>query len=101
MMLKRKHLSTAEWMDNNYEDKELDLFHKMFRQRVIEKMSAYHHDEKLLRAQKVKEKLKNYGCANPSCTTSLEKTVREKLMLCSRCGKTRYCSRKCQKKHWK
>jgi len=101
MILKRKHLSTTEWMDKEYENKELDILHNLFRQRVIEEMSAYHHDEKLLRAQKVTEKLKNYGCANPSCTTSLEKTVREKLMLCARCGKTRYCSKKCQKKHWK
>ena len=40
-------------------------------------------------------------CYNPQCTAPYGKVDRSKIMCCGRCQSATYCSRQCQKSHWR
>ena len=49
----------------------------------------------------VKDITKMSLCYNPQCTIPHGKVERSKIMCCGRCQSVMYCSRECQKAHWR
>ncbi len=55
-------------------------------------------DEKYKEVKSVK---KMGSCSNPDCSLPGRKVERNKILLCAQCNQLGYCSRACQKAHWK
>ena len=51
--------------------------------------------------KEVKGTTKMSVCYNPQCTIPHGKVDRSKIMCCGRCQSATYCSRQCQKSHWR
>ena len=55
-------------------------------------------DEKYKEVKSVK---KMGSCSNPDCSLPGRKVERNQILLCAQCNQLGYCSRACQKAHWK
>ena len=51
--------------------------------------------------EEVKTLIKMGLCSNPDCSLPDRKAERNKILYCARCDQVGYCSRACQKAHWK
>jgi hypothetical protein len=51
--------------------------------------------------EEVKTVTKMGICSNPDCSLPERKTERNKILYCAQCDQVCYCSRACQKSHWK
>ena len=66
---------------------------KYFRQRI----SCNCLDKKY---QEVKSITKQGFCCNPGCSLPSRMVERKKMLRCTQCGESNYCSRECQVAHW-
>merc|ERR1712146_780329 len=67
-------------------------FNKWLKSEVLRKQSAEKRETEI-------EKDFEITCSNPGC--DVKEHGKSMLMKCDSCRFTRYCSRKCQKAHWK
>jgi hypothetical protein len=51
--------------------------------------------------EEVKAVTKMGICSNPDCSLPEKKAERNKILYCAQCDQVGYCSRACQKAHWK
>merc|ERR1711959_606879 len=61
---------------------------------LVENMTAL-----VKKSKKLDRSVSTMKCSNPACE-NVESKVRE-FRICSRCKQPSYCSRECQKEHWK
>lgn len=65
----------------------------------MKNMAGLFRDSRLPWKQKLKKEKHFHRCSNVLCTET--ETSGNKFLVCGRCKASKYCSRKCQKIHWK